>query len=158
MIQLLNEDLAGEYQAIIAYTVYSQVLKGAAYTDTIFAGRHIQPHFQSFQLGLRGEINPAILTSEFQGPQFAVGQLRGHRFGAGLGLSQQVASLPNAAPVKGVFDNPGLIPRPGDFLRAEANMHAHRIAFHVQRRTLGRSATESLDFSFDECHKSKVWH
>ena len=33
MIQLLNEDLAGEYQAIIAYTVYSQTLKGAAYTD-----------------------------------------------------------------------------------------------------------------------------
>ena len=33
MIQLLNEDLAGEYQAIIAYTVYSQVLKGAAYMD-----------------------------------------------------------------------------------------------------------------------------
>ncbi len=32
MIRLLNEDLAGEYQAIIAYTVYSQVLKGAAYT------------------------------------------------------------------------------------------------------------------------------
>jgi bacterioferritin len=33
MIQLLNEDLAGEYQAIIACTVYSQTLKGAAYTD-----------------------------------------------------------------------------------------------------------------------------
>jgi bacterioferritin len=33
MVRLLNEDLAGEYQAIIAYTVYSQVLKGAAYTD-----------------------------------------------------------------------------------------------------------------------------
>src|SRR5665811_1594952 len=33
MIQLLNEDLAGEYQAIIAYTVYSQMLKGAAYSD-----------------------------------------------------------------------------------------------------------------------------
>ena len=33
MIQFLNEDLAGEYQAIIAYTVYSQVLKGAAYMD-----------------------------------------------------------------------------------------------------------------------------
>jgi bacterioferritin len=32
MIKLLNEDLAGEYQAIIAYTVYSQVLKGAVYT------------------------------------------------------------------------------------------------------------------------------
>jgi bacterioferritin len=33
MVELLNEDLAGEYQAIIAYTIYSQVLKGAAYTD-----------------------------------------------------------------------------------------------------------------------------
>jgi bacterioferritin len=33
LIGFLNEDLAGEYQAIIAYTVYSQMLKGAAYTD-----------------------------------------------------------------------------------------------------------------------------
>lgn len=33
LAQLLNDDLAGEYQAIIAYTVYSQMLKGAAYTD-----------------------------------------------------------------------------------------------------------------------------
>jgi len=33
MIRVLNEDLAREYQAIIAYTVYSQVLKGAPYTD-----------------------------------------------------------------------------------------------------------------------------
>jgi bacterioferritin len=31
LIGLLNEDLSREYQAIIAYTVYSQVLKGAAY-------------------------------------------------------------------------------------------------------------------------------
>jgi len=31
LIELLNEDLAREYQAIIAYTVYSQVLKGAQY-------------------------------------------------------------------------------------------------------------------------------
>jgi bacterioferritin len=31
LIQLLNEDLAREYQAIIAYVVYSQVLKGATY-------------------------------------------------------------------------------------------------------------------------------
>ena len=30
LIELLNEDLAREYQAIIAYVVYSQVLKGAA--------------------------------------------------------------------------------------------------------------------------------
>jgi bacterioferritin len=33
MIQLLNEDLSREYQAIIAYTVYSQVIKGAEFTD-----------------------------------------------------------------------------------------------------------------------------
>jgi bacterioferritin len=31
LADLLNEDLAREYQAIIAYTVYSQVLKGAEY-------------------------------------------------------------------------------------------------------------------------------
>jgi bacterioferritin len=31
LIGLLNEDLAREYQAIIAYVVYSQVLKGAPY-------------------------------------------------------------------------------------------------------------------------------
>ena len=31
LINLLNEDLAREYQAIIAYVVYSQVLKGAAH-------------------------------------------------------------------------------------------------------------------------------
>ena len=41
MISLLNGDLAGEYQAIIAYTVYSQVLKGAAYTDI---ARELQVH------------------------------------------------------------------------------------------------------------------
>jgi bacterioferritin len=31
LIKALNEDLAREYQAIIAYVVYSQVLKGAEY-------------------------------------------------------------------------------------------------------------------------------
>jgi bacterioferritin len=31
LAELLNEDLAREYQAIIAYVVYSQVLKGAQY-------------------------------------------------------------------------------------------------------------------------------
>ena len=33
LIDLLNEDLAREYQAIIAYVVYSQVIKGAAYMN-----------------------------------------------------------------------------------------------------------------------------
>ena len=31
LIERLNEDLAREYQAIIAYVVYSQTLKGAEY-------------------------------------------------------------------------------------------------------------------------------
>ncbi|MDB6016265.1 MAG: bfr [Pedosphaera sp.] len=41
MVQLLNEDLAREYQAIIAYTVYSQVLKGAEYMDI---ARELEKH------------------------------------------------------------------------------------------------------------------
>ena len=31
LIDALNEDLSGEYQAVISYVVYSQVLKGAEY-------------------------------------------------------------------------------------------------------------------------------
>jgi hypothetical protein len=33
LIDKLNEDLSREYQAIIAYVVYSQVLKGAEYMN-----------------------------------------------------------------------------------------------------------------------------
>ena len=33
LADLLNEDLSREYQAIIAYVVYSQVLKGAEYMN-----------------------------------------------------------------------------------------------------------------------------
>jgi bacterioferritin len=32
MVELLNEDLAREFQAILAYVIYSQTMKGAAYT------------------------------------------------------------------------------------------------------------------------------
>jgi len=41
LINLLNEDLAREYQAVIAYVVYSQTLKGAAYTDI---ARELEAH------------------------------------------------------------------------------------------------------------------
>jgi bacterioferritin len=41
MAALLNDDLEREYQAVIAYTVYSQVLKGAAYTDI---ARELEKH------------------------------------------------------------------------------------------------------------------
>ena len=47
LIAGLNEDLAREYQAIIAYVVYSQVLKGAAYMAIaaeleVHAGQELQ--------------------------------------------------------------------------------------------------------------------
>jgi bacterioferritin len=47
LIRLLNEDLAREYQAIIAYVVYSQVLKGAEYMSVakeleVHAGEELQ--------------------------------------------------------------------------------------------------------------------
>ena len=47
LIDRLNEDLSREYQAIIAYTVYSQVLKGAAYMTIakeleVHAGEELQ--------------------------------------------------------------------------------------------------------------------
>src|SRR2546423_374124 len=41
MIELLNEDLSREYQAIIAYVNYSQVLKGAQYMDI---ARELEKH------------------------------------------------------------------------------------------------------------------
>jgi bacterioferritin len=41
LVELLNEDLAREYQAIIAYVVYSQVIKGAAYMDI---ARELEKH------------------------------------------------------------------------------------------------------------------
>ena len=41
LIDGLQQDLSREYQAIIAYTVYSQVIKGAAYTDI---ARELEQH------------------------------------------------------------------------------------------------------------------
>ena len=47
LAKLLNEDLSREYQAIIAYVVYSQVLKGAQYMNIakeleVHAGQELQ--------------------------------------------------------------------------------------------------------------------
>ena len=47
LAQLLNEDLSREYQAILAYVVYSQALKGAAYMSIaqeleVHAGEELQ--------------------------------------------------------------------------------------------------------------------
>jgi bacterioferritin len=47
LVKLLNEDLSREYQAIIAYVVYSQILKGAEYMSIaqeleVHAGEELQ--------------------------------------------------------------------------------------------------------------------
>jgi bacterioferritin len=47
MVEFLNQDLSREYQAVIAYTVYSQTMKGAAYNKIaaelqIHAGEELQ--------------------------------------------------------------------------------------------------------------------
>jgi bacterioferritin len=54
LIQLLNEDLAREYQAIIAYVVYSQVLKGAAYMSI---AEELEKHAQQ-------EVQHALIISK----------------------------------------------------------------------------------------------
>ena len=54
LVELLNEDLAREYQAIIAYVVYSQVIKGAAYTDI---ARELEKHAGE-------ELNHALLIAK----------------------------------------------------------------------------------------------
>jgi bacterioferritin len=53
MIRLLNKDLAGEYQAIISYIVYSQTIRGAKYL-------HIA---KELELHAAEELNHAILIA-----------------------------------------------------------------------------------------------
>ena len=53
LAELLNEDLSREYQAIIAYVVYSQVLKGAEYMD--IAGQ--------LELHAKQELDHALMIS-----------------------------------------------------------------------------------------------
>jgi bacterioferritin len=53
LIKSLNEDLAREYQAIIAYVVYSQVLKGAQYMSI---ADQLQEHAKE-------ELNHALIIS-----------------------------------------------------------------------------------------------
>jgi bacterioferritin len=54
LVKLLNEDLAREYQAIIAYVVYSKVLKGAEYMNI---AAELEKHAAQ-------ELNHALIISE----------------------------------------------------------------------------------------------
>jgi bacterioferritin len=53
LAKLLNEDLSREYQAIIAYVVYSQVLKGAEYMSIA----------EQLQLHAKQELDHALIIS-----------------------------------------------------------------------------------------------
>src|SRR5579864_9526987 len=53
LAELLNEDLSREYQAIIGYVVYSQVLKGAAYMNIA----------DQLQLHAKQELEHALIIS-----------------------------------------------------------------------------------------------
>lgn len=53
LAELLNEDLAREYQAIIAYVVYSQVLKGAEFMNIA----------DQLQIHARQELDHALIIS-----------------------------------------------------------------------------------------------
>jgi bacterioferritin len=53
LVDLLNEDLSREYQAIIAYVVYSQVLKGAQYMEIA----------SQLELHARQELEHALIIS-----------------------------------------------------------------------------------------------
>ena len=54
LAELLNEDLAREYQAIIAYVVYSQVIKGAQYMNIA----------EELQLHAQQELQHALMISK----------------------------------------------------------------------------------------------
>ena len=54
LVELLNGDLAREYQAIISYVVYSQVLKGAEYMNI---ATELEKHAQQ-------ELNHALIISK----------------------------------------------------------------------------------------------
>src|SRR5580658_2075845 len=74
LIEALNEDLAREYQAIIAYVTYSQVLKGAAYMNiadelTVHAKQELDHALQianhvDYLGGMPAVVPKAVKTSE----------------------------------------------------------------------------------------------
>ena len=60
LINALNEDLSREYQAVIAYVVYSQVLKGAQYMNV---ARELESHAGE-ELQQPGEIRVVVEPAE----------------------------------------------------------------------------------------------
>jgi bacterioferritin len=93
MIELLNEDLAREYQAIIAYIVYSQVIKGAEFTDI---ARELETHAAeelSHAIKIAKQIDylggsPVVVPKPVKTPDGAAAMLRAD-------LDNEVATVAN---------------------------------------------------------------
>jgi bacterioferritin len=81
LIGLLNEDLSREYQAIIAYVVYSQVLKGAPYMNIAAElEKHAHEELQH-AITLANQIDylggmPSVVAKEVKTSPRAVNMLR----------------------------------------------------------------------------------
>src|SRR5664279_4844411 len=81
LIKLLNEDLSREYQAIIAYVVYSQVLKGAPYMNIAAElEKHAHEELQH-AITLANQIDylggmPSVVAKEVKTSPKAVNMLR----------------------------------------------------------------------------------
>jgi bacterioferritin len=81
LVDLLNEDLAREFQAIIAYVNYSQVLKGAAYMNIageleVHAGEELKHALKlSYWIDLLGGM-PAVTAKSVKTSEKATDMLR----------------------------------------------------------------------------------
>ena len=62
LVEFLNEDLAGEYQAIISYVIYSQVIKGAQFMN-------IAAELELHAAGDRGGTSSAIDCGDCRCPR-----------------------------------------------------------------------------------------
>ena len=83
-VDLLNEDLSREYQAIIAYVNYSQVLKGAGDTPNIaaelevHAGEELRPMRLCQADRLSRRLKPTNKLLKLPKPNRDFGQSQGH--------------------------------------------------------------------------------
>jgi bacterioferritin len=81
LVDLLNQDLEREYQAIISYVNYSQVLKGAAYMNiagelAVHAGEELQHALKlSYWIDLLGGM-PAVTPKSVKTSEKATDMLR----------------------------------------------------------------------------------
>ena len=142
MIELLNEDLAGEYQAIIAYVVYSQVLKGAAYTDIAKDGMMSGPNFEALAEMQSAVKLPIIAHQKCFAALEPAGDLWGLSADAPLMLFGQTYSIPGYLFWAGLF-----LPAntPQSLLEPNARKRARPVLKGAERREAPGLPDTSID-------------